>query len=254
MEACLRRFRCEPGFEARGSRTSEPTLHEFALNTIGGFICQCFVNVMRERQRCAVAACVEKRSSGALLRRNARSQQRACAQRHACDAREAGISSVCRAVFELRPRGWHVVARCDRCDKRMRNALKFAPQSTGELISQVAVTVHRRQLINHIGVIDHMNTKMILAALALSLSLVACAKKEAPAEAAQDAAAAASDAAGQASDAATDAAGAAGDAAAAAGDAAASAGEAAGETATDAAAAAGDAAAAAGEAAKTPAQ
>jgi hypothetical protein len=37
---------------------------------------------------------------------------------------------------------------------------------------------------HHIGVIDHMNTKMILAALALSLSLAACAKKEAPMEAA----------------------------------------------------------------------
>lgn len=32
--------------------------------------------------------------------------------------------------------------------------------------------------LHHIGVIVHMNTKMILAALALSLSLAACAKKE----------------------------------------------------------------------------
>ncbi len=46
-------------------------------------------------------------------------------------------------------------------------------------------------------VIMHMNTKMILAAVALSLSLAACAKKEEPAEAAQDAAATASDAAGR---------------------------------------------------------
>ncbi|MGH8238570.1 MAG: hypothetical protein ACREXP_16315 [Steroidobacteraceae bacterium] len=66
-----------------------------------------------------------------------------------------------------------------------------------------------------------MNTKMILAAVALSLSLAACAKKEEPAEAAQDAAATANEAAGQAQDAAGDAAAAAGDAAAAAGDAAA---------------------------------
>jgi hypothetical protein len=73
--------------------------------------------------------------------------------------------------------------------------------------------------ISHIRVIIHMNTKMILAAIALSLSLVACAKKE-PAEAAQDAAATASDAAGQAQDAAGEAQQAAGDAAAAAGDAA----------------------------------
>jgi hypothetical protein len=73
--------------------------------------------------------------------------------------------------------------------------------------------------ISHKG--DHsMNTKMILAAVALSLSLAACAKKEEPAEAAQDAAATASDAAGQAQDAAGQAQEAAGDAAAAAGDAA----------------------------------
>jgi hypothetical protein len=72
-------------------------------------------------------------------------------------------------------------------------------------------------------VIIHMNTKMILAAVALSLSLAACAKKEEPAEAAQDAAATANEAAGTAQDAAGDAAAAAGDAAAAAGDAAATA-------------------------------
>ncbi|MGH8187430.1 MAG: hypothetical protein ACREUC_12790 [Steroidobacteraceae bacterium] len=68
-----------------------------------------------------------------------------------------------------------------------------------------------------------MSTKMILAAIALSLSLAACAKKEEmPADAAQDAAATANEAAGEAADAAGDAAAAAGDAAAAAGDAAAS--------------------------------
>jgi hypothetical protein len=72
-------------------------------------------------------------------------------------------------------------------------------------------------------VITHMNTKMILAAVALSLSLAACAKKEEATEAAQDAAATASDAAGEAQEAAGDAAAAAGDAAAAAGDAAAAA-------------------------------
>ena len=52
--------------------------------------------------------------------------------------------------------------------------------------------------ISHIRVIILMNTKMILAAVALSLSLAACAKKEEPAEAAQDAAATANEAAGQA--------------------------------------------------------
>jgi hypothetical protein len=78
---------------------------------------------------------------------------------------------------------------------------------------------HVSTFISYIRVIIHMNTKMILAAIALSLSLVACAKKE-PAEAAQDAAATASDAAGQAQDAAGQAQEAAGDAAAAAGDAA----------------------------------
>src|SRR5262245_48285457 len=68
--------------------------------------------------------------------------------------------------------------------------------------------------ISHIRVIIHMNTKMILAAIALSLSLAACAKKEeaappadtaaAPAEAAPapDANAAGGDAAGAATDAA----------------------------------------------------
>ena len=74
--------------------------------------------------------------------------------------------------------------------------------------------------ISHIRVIILMNTKMILAAIALSLSLVACAKKE-PAEAASDSAAQAQESAGQAQEAAGDAQQAAGDAAAAAGDAAA---------------------------------
>lgn len=78
-----------------------------------------------------------------------------------------------------------------------------------------------------------MNAKMILAALALSLSLAACAnKEEAPMEAAQDAAAEASDAAGAAADAAADA----------------------GEPATDAAAAAAEAGEAAMDAASAPAE
>jgi hypothetical protein len=71
-----------------------------------------------------------------------------------------------------------------------------------------------------LGVLAHMNTKMILAALALSLSLAGCAKKEEPAEAATDAAAAAGEAATDASAAAGDAASAATDAASAATDAA----------------------------------
>jgi hypothetical protein len=70
----------------------------------------------------------------------------------------------------------------------------------GNNVSQVAVTVYRRQLTS-IGVIDHMNTKMILAALALSLSLVGCAKKEEAAPA-PEAAPAASEAAPAATDAA----------------------------------------------------
>jgi hypothetical protein len=86
-------------------------------------------------------------------------------------------------------------------------------------LESCALTVHLHQ--SHIGVIILMNTKMILAAIALSLSLAACAKKEEPAEAAQDAAATANEAAGQAQEAAGDAAAAADDAAAAAGDAAA---------------------------------
>jgi hypothetical protein len=94
------------------------------------------------------------------------------------------------------------------------------------ITSHVAVSVPRCHS-RHIGVINHMNTKMILAAIALSLSLAACAKKEEPAEAAQDAAATANDAAGQAADSAADASAAAGDAASAAGDAAAAAGDAA---------------------------
>jgi hypothetical protein len=100
--------------------------------------------------------------------------------------------------------------------KRFPNPLEFCAASNAGTVSQLArycpsVTTK---------VIILMNTKMILAAVALSLSLAACAKKEEPAEAAQDAAATANDAAGQAQDAAGDAAAAAGDAASAAGDAA----------------------------------
>jgi hypothetical protein len=91
------------------------------------------------------------------------------------------------------------------------------------MLPSVSTVSHSR----HIGVINHMNTKMILAAIALSLTLAACAKQEAPAEAAQDAAATANEAAGEAADASADASAAAGDAAAAAGDAAAAAGDAA---------------------------
>ena len=85
--------------------------------------------------------------------------------------------------------------------------------------SRIAFEVFSGQLT--IGVLAHMNTKIILAALALSLTLAGCAKKEEPAEAAQDAAAAAGAAASDASSAASDAAGAATDAASAATDAAA---------------------------------
>ena len=62
--------------------------------------------------------------------------------------------------------------------------------------------------ISHIRVIILMNTKMILAAVALSLSLAACAKKEeaAPADAAAPTEAPAPDAAADPNAAATDAA------------------------------------------------
>ena len=103
--------------------------------------------------------------------------------------------------------------------KRFANTLEFcAASSAGARLSPNLLSLST--FISHIRVIIHMNTKMILAAIALSLSLVACAKKE-PAEAAQDSAAQAQESAGQAQEAAGDAQQAAGDAAAAAGDAAA---------------------------------
>jgi len=129
--------------------------------------------------------------------------------------------------------------------KQERNALESARRNRREnVISRLQWKLSTRNHIYAItGVIDHMNTKMILAALALSLSLAACAKKDE----AQDAAAAAGDAAQAAGEAAGDAAAAAGDAAASAATAT---GDAAAEAAGDAAAAAGDAAAAAGDAAQ----
>ena len=78
--------------------------------------------------------------------------------------------------------------------KTLPNTLEFRAASNAGTVSQLAVTVHLHQ--SH-RVIILMNTKMILAAVALSLSLAACAKKEEPAEAAQDAAATASEAAGR---------------------------------------------------------
>jgi hypothetical protein len=96
--------------------------------------------------------------------------------------------------------------------------IRRVPSSAGAKLSPNWLALST--FISHIRVIIHMNTKMILAAIALSLSLVACAKKE-PAEAAQDSAAQAQESAGQAQEAAGDAQQAAGDAAAAAGDAAA---------------------------------
>lgn len=60
--------------------------------------------------------------------------------------------------------------------------LRAPLQLGGECCSNAVASIN----LHHIGVIVHMNTKMILAALALSLSLAACAKKEeaaAPAEA-----------------------------------------------------------------------
>jgi hypothetical protein len=100
-----------------------------------------------------------------------------------------------------------------------RETLEFPGSNRcGNTLEFCAFVVHLHQ--SH-RVIIHMNTKMILAAVALSLSLAACAKKEEPAEAAQDAAATANEAAGDAQQAAGDAQQAAGDAANAASDAAA---------------------------------
>jgi hypothetical protein len=97
-------------------------------------------------------------------------------------------------------------------------ALESTAASNAGTVSQLARYCPPSSVTTKVIIL--MNTKMILAAVALSLSLAACAKKEEPAEAAQDAAATATDAAGQAQDAAGDAAAAAGDAASAAGDAA----------------------------------
>jgi hypothetical protein len=52
--------------------------------------------------------------------------------------------------------------------------LRAPLQLGGECCSNAVASIN----LHHIGVIVHMNTKMILAALALSLSLAACAKKE----------------------------------------------------------------------------
>jgi hypothetical protein len=124
------------------------------------------------------------------------------------------------------------------CFKHLQKALESGA-AIRRTVSNVADSVHHHS--QPLGVIDHMNTKMLFAALLASLVLAAgCAKKdEAPAEAAQEAAASADSAAASASEAAGDAAGAATDAA---------------EAATDAATAAGDAAAPADGAAAPPAE
>jgi hypothetical protein len=94
---------------------------------------------------------------------------------------------------------------------RCANPLEFCAASSAgaRLLSPNLLSLST--FISHIRVIVTMNTKMILAAIALSLSLAACAKKEeaAPADAAAPAetapapdAAATGDAASQAGDAA----------------------------------------------------
>jgi uncharacterized membrane protein len=108
-----------------------------------------------------------------------------------------------------------------KCFQRFLNTLESADRNDRNNFFRIAVLILFRQLT--IGVLGHMNTKMILAALALTLSLAGCAKKEEPAEAAQDAAASAGEAAHDASAAAGDAAAASSDAAAASSDAAAAA-------------------------------
>ena len=128
-----------------------------------------------------------------------------------CSRCQRFVMSTFRQCRRVHTAAWNLQVKLSKCTRILR------PKQRGNCLSQLAVTVHLHQ--SH-RVIIHMNTKMILAAVALSLSLAACAKKEEPAEAAQDAAATASEAAGTAQDAAGDAAAAAGDAAAAAGDAA----------------------------------
>ena len=68
------------------------------------------------------------------------------------------------------------------CFKRNRNALEFIALLTEEQSSELVVIY--RHIVLLTGVEDHMNTKLILAALMMSLSLAACGQKEeAPAEA-----------------------------------------------------------------------
>jgi hypothetical protein len=113
--------------------------------------------------------------------------------------------------------------------KPFRNELESCAASVRETVSRLAAFVeccsirklHQQITSHYIRVTNRMNTKLTLAALVVALSLAACAKKEEPAEAAQDAAAAAGEAATDAAASAGEAASAAGDAAAAAGDAAA---------------------------------
>lgn len=65
--------------------------------------------------------------------------------------------------------------------KRNSNALEFAALLTEELVLSLSSYTNLNQTRH--GVDDHMNTKLILAALMMSLSLAACGQRETPAEA-----------------------------------------------------------------------
>ena len=62
------------------------------------------------------------------------------------------------------------------CFKRNRNALEFIALLTEEQSSELVVIY--RHIVRLTGVEDHMNTKLILAALMMSLSLAACGQKD----------------------------------------------------------------------------
>ena len=72
------------------------------------------------------------------------------------------------------------------CFKRNRNALEFIALLTEEQSSELVVIY--RHIVRLTGVEDHMNTKLILAALMMSLSLAACGQKEEAPEATTEAA------------------------------------------------------------------
>jgi hypothetical protein len=68
-----------------------------------------------------------------------------------------------------------------RCFKQNSKALEFIVLLTKELSFVLSCYIHRyqsRYIVQPTGVEDHMNTKLILAALMMSLSLAACGQKD----------------------------------------------------------------------------